>query len=618
MNWILRHKWMVLVTIVIVGGAGWYVRNRQSNQGPFYETIPVERGDVVRTVDVTGQVKPEARIGLSFPTIGKVVRIKVKVGDRVNAGDAVMELDAQDASFSVQRSSASLSAARANLQARLAGETSESIQIAEASVQQAQAAYEKSVSDLAATRLGVEEDYRVAAIAVDTADRNRTNSAASTNQTVQNAYDNGRYAIVSALGSMQTSLVDGDAIIGIDNASANDAFEDVLGVADRFALQRARSNYLLAKAAHASAVSASQSLLPTSTSDEIRQAADKVRTALQSAQMYLDDVQRVLAGTITTVNFTATQLATKQGTIDSDRTAVSTQISTVATAMQTISNAEIARTTTNAQMENAYATALANLAIADTNRTSKVRAAEATVAVQKAAVQSAQASLAAKKAPPRAVDVAALRAQVQDATTAYEQAVDHLNDMTLRAPTEGVIADIVPESGEQVSANVAVVHMVATDGYTVEALVPEADISKVEPGQSVTMTLDAYGYDVEFQGRVVSEEPDQTVVQDAIYYTVYIELDAQGKDVKPGMTVNATILTGKREGVMVIPSRAIREGSAGKYVQRMDGSALVDMLVELGMRGDEGRVEVLSGVEEGQSIVVGELTAAEYRQQQGD
>jgi multidrug efflux pump subunit AcrA (membrane-fusion protein) len=125
----LKSKWLWAGVAVVVVGGGLYVRNRNANKGPFYETAVVEQGDIVQTVEVTGQMKPQSRIDLSFKASGKLQALNVKVGDPVKANDLLAELEMKELQFSISRAGASLAAARANLNARLAGETPESIRI---------------------------------------------------------------------------------------------------------------------------------------------------------------------------------------------------------------------------------------------------------------------------------------------------------------------------------------------------------------------------------------------------------------------------------------------------------------------------------------------------------
>jgi len=612
----LKAKWFYAVVIVLVVGGGLYVRGKNANKGPFYETAKVERGDVLQTVEVTGQMKPQSRIDLSFKASGKLEALNVKVGDVVKANDLLAELNMKDLQFSVSRAGASLASARANLSARLAGETRESIQIAEAAVQQSEAAYTKAKSDLEATKRTVEDDYRVATIAVDTAEKNLANSGNTLDQDVRNTYESTRAKLRTSLGDMQTGLTEGDAIIGVDNSAANDSYESLLGINDRTALDRAKMQYPSAKARYQAAAQAVGALTTLSTDVQITNAGEAVRIALVEVQSYLDQVQRVLAGTVSSPSLSESTLASKRATIDADRAAVSGQLTTITSALQSIRSAELARTASRAQLQNALETAQANLRTADTNRLTKVQAAESNVSIQLAALNSSKASLALKKAPPRAVDVASLRAQVMDAETAYAQAVERLNDARITAPVDGTIADILPSVGQQTVAGQVILQLVAAEGYVVEALVPEADVAKVNVGQSAIITLDAFGDDTKFEGTVVSENPDQTKVQDAIYYKTYFQLLAEGREVKPGMTANVIITTGESKGALFVPTRAVLDREGRRYVRTLNNNQVTEVTVQVGLRGDEGRLEVKEGVNEGQEVVIGELTADEYKKLQ--
>ena len=112
-----------------------------------------------------------------------------------------------------------------------------------------------------------------------------------------------------------------------------------------------------------------------------------------------------------------------------------------------------------------------------------------------------------------------------------------------------------------------------------------------------------------------SEKPDllsvqETKVQDAVYYKTRVQIEPAGRDVKPGMTANVTVMTRESKGVLVIPIRAVRtkEGTDRKIVRVLEGATPREATVELGLRGDEGRVEVTKGLNEGQTVILSEKT----------
>jgi len=611
----LHTKTFWVVAVIVAIGGIWFFQTRFADQGPFYETAEVTRGDVIRTVEVTGEVVPEARLSLGFKNSGNLEQLFVRIGDVVKAGDVLAELEARDIRFSAERARASLAIAQANLNARLAGSPEEAILIAKAGVVQAEAAYEKAQVDLETAQRTVEDNYQKAQLAYDLASQNLTNSGATAEQSVVTSFENLRASLQASLGPMRTGLIEGDAVIGIDNSAANDNYESLLGIFDRPALEEARRKYPLAKTHVNTADSQVRALHAGSSQQDILSAALSAREALEDVQLYLTYVQKTLAGTITNSNLSQAQLDALQSGISSNISSVGAQLSSVVASYETARNSDLTKQTTFDQLKNAYKTAELNLAIAESDRETQIRTAQANVDIQAAGVSSSKASLSQTEAPPREVDVASLRAQVFDAQTAYSQALEKLQDVSIFAPLGGVVTDIVPERGELVSAGNPVIRMISADSLTVEALVPEADITKVAPGQTITITLDAYGDDIELKGSVISENADQTVVQDAIYYTTYVDFDPLNLDVKSGMTANLTVLTGERSNVLFIPSRSLRLNNGDTTVRVQKGERVEEVEIEIGLRGDEGRVEILSGLEEGDNVITGELTADEARAQ---
>ncbi len=614
----MKKKAFWIPAAMVVLGGGWYLLAGRGPVGPFYETRKVERGTIVQTVEITGEIKPDARLNLAFKSTASLERVFKKTGSTVKRGDVIAELEARDLRFAAERARASLALANANLAARLAGETKESIAIAQAQVDQAKASYDKAVLDLEITKESVQDEYRIAQLALESARQANENSGASADQTVITAYANLKSALQSSLGSMRTGLIDGDEIVGIDNSAANDGYESLLGIYARESLELAKQQYPSAKASVAAAESALSALGSTPANQALLDASLKVKDALEKVQSYLDNVQKALAGTVTNTSLTETSLTAKKASISGDRTSVSSQLSAVIASAEAARSSGLTSKTSKDSLQIAYDTAKANFDIAARNLTNKVKTAETTVMVQQAALAQAQAQLDAKKAGPRAVDVAGLRAQVLDAQTAYQQAQERLADVQIIAPVNGVVTEIVPNIGEQVTANATAVKMVSTEGYTVEALVPEADIAKIEAGQSMEITLDAFGDDVKFKGVVVSENPDQTKVSDAIYYKVYATIEAQDRDIKPGMTANLIVKTGERENALIVPTRALRDRDGQRYVRLLQNKSVSEVDVELGLRGDEGRTEVVKGLSDGQIVIISEVSADEFGKLEAD
>ncbi|MBD3251301.1 efflux RND transporter periplasmic adaptor subunit [Candidatus Uhrbacteria bacterium] len=602
-----HKKRTYVIPLLLLAGFGIYYFFFTNGKADQYETTIAERRNLQRTVELTGEIKPSARLNLAFERGGTIRAIYVDIGQEIEQGTLIAELQDDDLQFAYRQARAGLSAAQARLDLEIAGAKEQTIEKAEAAADQARADLTKAESDLINTRLTTQDAIDSAEIAVQTAKNNLDNQTTTLEQNVEDAYDDAVVALVNAIGPMNSALRQGDQIVGVDDTSTNSDYRNLLGVSSAGSLSRARDAYKTVKPIAESAEGHIRALNGSSSNTEIDSSADELLRALSLTQTFLIDVQAVLDGTITGPSLTSTELASLKTTIGSERTTVSTQYTTVQNAEQSITTAKLSRTDTIQSLEDAYETAVLNLNTAKTNAETSVRSAETAIEIRRAAVRSADAEVELLRSPPRTVDLEPLRAAVSEARVRLDQAEADLSKIQIIAPIDGTIADIMPELGEQVIANEPAVIMISNTLFDIEALIPEADVALVKTGQPATITLDAYGDDLEFEGQVVTEEPDQTLVQDAVYYKSRISIEATGFEIKPGMTANVTVLTEEVPNVIVIPARAIRTNDQEqRIVKVISNDEVVEREITVGIRGDEGRIAVLSGIEEGDTVIVSE------------
>jgi HlyD family secretion protein len=256
------------------------------------------------------------------------------------------------------------------------------------------------------------------------------------------------------------------------------------------------------------------------------------------------------------------------------------------------------------------------LAQAEAARDSAVASAEASLASAEAGVASAQAELARAQAqyddttaPPRGVDVAALIAAVSQARANLAAASVRLGNTQVVSPIDGIVTEIAFDPGEQVVGGTAVVTVQTADEnqFKIVVDVPEADIAKIAYGDAADLTFDAFGDDVHVAGSVADIDPAEKTVEGVVFYEVSIYLDTSSLDLplKPGMSAEVTITTDTRTGVLFVPQRAVLEHDDGtKYVRIPRDDVFDERAVETGLRADDGKLEILSGVSEGEVIVL--------------
>jgi len=180
---------------------------------------------------------------------------------------------------------------------------------------------------------------------------------------------------------------------------------------------------------------------------------------------------------------------------------------------------------------------------------------------------------------------------------------------TLRAPFDGVVAEVRAEVGEFLAPSAPgifippVLDLIDDTDLYVSAPLDEVDVGRVVVGLPVRVTLDPYP-DTPLMGAVVRVSPyveDQQ--QQSRTFEVEVELDGrlpEGVVVKPGATADVEIILRATDEVLRIPSFALLEGS--KVLVARDGR-LVSVDVTTGLRNWEF-VEILSGLSVGDPVVV--------------
>jgi len=221
----------------------------------------------------------------------------------------------------------------------------------------------------------------------------------------------------------------------------------------------------------------------------------------------------------------------------------------------------------------------------------------------------AEASLAQTQALPRSIDLAALESEVDRAQAAYQAAEARLAKVEIHSPIDGKVSDIVYESGEQVmTASPVVIVQTVGDQYRVMASVTESDISKIELGDQAVVTFDALGSGVTATATVTEIDPAETLIEGVVYYkvTLYLNEDASALTLKPGMSVDMDIRTMEESDVIAIPQRAVLTKTTGeKYVRVVTGpQTYEERTVTTGALGDMGMIRILSGLSDGEEIVL--------------
>lgn len=143
--------------------------------------------------------------------------------------------------------------------------------------------------------------------------------------------------------------------------------------------------------------------------------------------------------------------------------------------------------------------------------------------------------------PPSEGEVAQVRARLRQAEIALEALRWRLARAALRAPFDGVIADVLLRPGEWAASGVPVLEIVDTSQWIVETRnVSELAIGQVHVGQEAIVEILALDR-AEVHGVVDAISPVAVVQQGDTTYTLYIALEAADLNLRPGMNAEVRI-----------------------------------------------------------------------------
>ena len=152
----------------------------------------------------------------------------------------------------------------------------------------------------------------------------------------------------------------------------------------------------------------------------------------------------------------------------------------------------------------------------------------------------------------------ARKKQAQALLTSAKVDLEHT---TIYSPVDGIVISRSCDVGQTVVASFQTpdLFLIAKDltRMQVEAYVDEADIGKVQVGQEVLFTVDAFPERV-FQGRVSQVRFAPREEQNVVTYATIIEVANPDLSLRPGMTATVSVITNERKDVLRVESIALR------------------------------------------------------------
>jgi len=295
-------------------------------------------------------------------------------------------------------------------------------------------------------------------------------------------------------------------------------------------------------------------------------ASSNLEVALKTGNYNLDQIKSLLDNMALAVNSVKATASLSQGTLDGWKANVSGARGNINTANSNLSASQ-----------QSLETAESNLALANQQ-------------------------LVLDQSGATTEDIAAQQAQVERSEANVTFAQLQYAKTILVSPIDGIVTEQNAKVGAIVSPNQPIVSVISNAKYQIEVFVSETDIAKIKIGQPAETTLDAYGSNQPFDASVINIDPAATVINGSEAYKTTLQFNNDDDRIKAGMNANVKILTTKRDNAVAVPASAIITQGNDKFVLVEKNNSSKQTKVETGIYGNNGYVEIISGIEKGDVV----------------
>ncbi|WP_166238617.1 efflux RND transporter periplasmic adaptor subunit [Paenibacillus turpanensis] len=213
-----------------------------------------------------------------------------------------------------------------------------------------------------------------------------------------------------------------------------------------------------------------------------------------------------------------------------------------------------------------------------------------------------------------ATSIQTKRADVERQQANLEKLRKQVDELTIRAPFDGVFSTDFADQKTNVLANYPVGASIESgaklgavaslDVMTLPVQVDELDLLNVKPGLKAEVTVDAISGKV-FEAEVSQVSSVGVTTNGVTYYDAILSVPNPNNELRYGMTATAEIMIQQKKDILVLPLEALQfqRGNTTVMLKKADGSEAERTPVKVGLRS-KTQVEITEGLSEGDEVVI--------------
>jgi HlyD family secretion protein len=496
-DWRRYLPWGGGVAALIVVALGAYLLMSDGDSAPVVapEAVEVTTGPITSTASLSGTADSARTVELSFPSAGSVTAVAVAVADEVREGDALATMDGADAERRLETTSIQLRQAQLRLDELTADPESADLAAAYQSI--ASARSQVASAEVSLGRL---------------TDEPSTSEIESAEQAVANALvqvSNAEEALAAvSTGASSAELASAESSVSVAEAQVATASGRIASASDGY--DRAQELYC------STGVGVSGSCSPAAPlSDTVRSRLQDSREGLSSnivglINSYLDADSEYLTAAADQQASAAT-LATAQERLDG--------LLSGATAEE-LFQAQQSLVAARSSYDGAVARLSDLMAGADDG---EIGQSQASLGSAEASLASAQTRYAELVGGASGTEIEQQVQSVRLAEISVEEAQAAVDELTIRAPFDGVVGTVNVSVGDRVTANTVAMALSTPDEMRIALTVSEAEVFDLQPGQVGLATFSAID-GAQYPVRILSVSSIPNTSQGVVTYAVEAEI----------------------------------------------------------------------------------------------